>query len=161
MSHCGKQEKTDRYEPTVNEAASQWCLHYGTELDECRSGKPRDKGPAESLVNQAYRYYYSRICRETFGSYDELNRKLDELNDQYNNRDRNNKPYSRREQFEKEELPYLLPLPLERFLFKYEKAITINSTYHFQVDKIHFYSVPYQYIGKKAKVVYDAETVEV
>ena len=154
-------KKTDRYEPTVNEAASQWCLHYGTELDECRSGMPRDKGPAESLVNQAYRYYYSRICRETFGSYDELNRKLDELNDQYNNRDRNNKPYSRREQFEKEELPYLLPLPLERFLFKYEKAITINSTYHFQVDKIHFYSVPYQYIGKKAKVVYDAETVEV
>ena len=37
----------------------------------------------------------------------------------------------------------------------------INTTYHFQVDKIRFYSVPYQYVGKKAKVVYDAETVEV
>ena len=116
-----------RYEPTLNEAAGQWCLHYETDLDECRSGKPRDKGPAESLVNQAYRYYYSRICRETFGSYDELNRKLNELNDQYNNRDRNNKPYSRREQFEKEELPYLLPLPPQRFLFKYEKAIIIGN----------------------------------
>lgn len=30
-------KKTDRYEPTLNEAASQWCLHNGTELDECRS----------------------------------------------------------------------------------------------------------------------------
>ena len=58
--------KTDRYEPTLNEAASQWCLHNGTELDECRPARPRDKGPAESLVNQTYRYYYSRICRDTF-----------------------------------------------------------------------------------------------
>ena len=57
--------KTDRYEPTLNEAARQWCLHNGTELDECRPARPRDKGPAESLVNQTYRYYYSRICRDT------------------------------------------------------------------------------------------------
>ena len=70
--------KTDRYEPTLNEAASQWCLHNGTELDECRPARPRDKGPAESLVNQTYRYYYSHICRDTFFSYDELNGRLDE-----------------------------------------------------------------------------------
>ena len=154
-------KKVHRYEPSLNEAASQWCLHYGTELLECRSKKPRDKGPAENLVLQTYRVYYSRICRDTFGSYDELNRKLSELNDFFNNRDRKNKTYCRREQFEKEELPYLLPLPPTRFLFKYEKEILINSTYHFQVDKNHFYSVPYQYVGKKARVIFDAETVEV
>lgn len=48
--------------------------------------KPLDKDPAESLVNQTYRYFYSRICRDTFFSYDELNIKLDELNDMFNNR---------------------------------------------------------------------------
>ena len=83
--------KTDRYEPTLNEAASQWCLHNGTELDECRPARPRDKGPAESLVNQTYRYYYSRICRDTFFSYDELNGRLDELNDMFNDRPRKNR----------------------------------------------------------------------
>lgn len=154
-------KKADRYEPALNEAASQWCLHYGTELDECRSSKPRDKGAAEGLVNQAYRYYYSRLCRETFFSFEELNRRLDELNDQYNNKERKSRSLTRREQFEKEEKPFLLPLPPTRFLFKYEKEITINTTYHFQVDKSHFYSVPYEYVGKKAKVVFDAETVEV
>ena len=154
-------KKTDRYEPTLNEAASQWCLHNGTELDECRSKKPRDKGPAESLVNQTYRYYYSRICRDTFFSYDELNSKLDELNDMFNSKTRKNKTYSRREQYEREERSYMLPLPPKPFLLKYTKEITINSTYHFQVDKNHFYSVPYQHIGKKAKVTYDAEKVEV
>lgn len=30
-------KKTDRYEPTLNEAASQWCLHYGTDMDEYAS----------------------------------------------------------------------------------------------------------------------------
>ena len=154
-------KKTDRYEPTLNEAASQWCLHNGTDLDECRSAKPRDKGPAESLVNQTYRYYYSRICRDTFFSYNELNKKLDELNDMFNDRARKNKTYSRREQYEREERSYMLPLPPKPFLLKYTKEIKINSTYHFQVDKNHFYSVPYQHIGKKAKVIYDAETVEV
>ena len=129
-------KKTDRYEPALNEAASQWCLHHGTELDECRSARPRDKGPAESLVNQTYRYYYSRICRDTFFSYDELNSRLDELNDMFNDRPRKNKAYSRREQYEKEERPYMLPLPPRPFLLKYTKEITINSTYHFQVDRI-------------------------
>lgn len=95
-------KKTDRYEPALNEAASQWCLHNGTELDECRSKKPLDKDPAESLVNQTYRYFYSRICRDTFFSYDELNSKLYELNDMFKNRTRRNKTYSRGEQYERE-----------------------------------------------------------
>lgn len=154
-------KKTDRYEPTLNEAASQWCLHYGTELDECRSRKPRDKGPAESLVNQTYKYYYSRLCRDTFFSYDELNKRLDELNDSFNERVRKNRTYSRREQYEREERDCMLPLPPKPFLLKYTKEITINSTYHFQIDKHHFYSVPYQHVGKKAKVVYDTKNVEV
>ncbi len=40
---------------------SKWSLHNGTEMDNCRSRKPRDKSPAESLVMQVYNYFYSRI----------------------------------------------------------------------------------------------------
>ena len=83
------------------------------------------------------------------------------MNDMFNDRPRKNRTYSRREQYEREERPYMLPLPPKPFLLKYTKEITINSTYHFQVDRNHFYSVPYQHIGRKAKVIYDAETVEV
>ena len=84
-----------------------------------------------------------------------------ELNDQYNNEVMKGRTYSRRERFESEERPYLLPLPPEPYRFKYEKSIKINSTYHFQIDRNHFYSVPFQYVGQKAKVVYDAYSVEV
>lgn len=79
----------------------------------------------------------------------------------FNERPRKNRTYSRREQYEREERPYMLPLPPKPFLLKYTREITINSTYHFQIDRNHFYSVPYQHIGRKAKVIYDAETVEV
>ena len=46
-------------------------------------------------------------------------------------------------------------------MFKYEKAVTINSTYHVQLERGRFYSVPYQLVGQSGKVVYDADTVEV
>ena len=154
-------KKYDRYEPSLNEAAQQWCLHYGTELVNCRSRKPRDKGPAESLVNQVYRYYYSRAYHGTYKSIQELNARLMELNDQYNREIMKGRTYSRYQKFEQEERPYLLPLPAQPYRFKYEKQIVVNSTYHFQVDKLHFYSVPYQFVGKKAKIVFDSEDVEV
>lgn len=153
-------KKYDRYEPSLNEAAQQWCLHYGTELVSCRSRKPRDKGPAESLVNQVYRYYYSRAYHGTYKSIQELNARLMELNDQYNHEIMKGRTYSRYQKFEHEERPYLLPLPAQQYRFKYEKLIVINSTYHFQVGK-HFYSVPYQHVGQKAKIVFDSEDVEV
>ena len=153
-------KKYDRYEPALNEAAKQWCLHYGTELVGCRSRKPRDKGPAESLVNQVYKYYYSRAYHGTYTSIAELNDRLMELNDRYNDEIMKGRTYSRREKFETEERPHLLPLPAEPYRFKYEKSITVNSTYHFQLGQ-HFYSVPYQHIGKAAKIVYDTDTVEI
>ncbi len=154
-------KKYDRYEPSLNEAAQQWCLHYGTELVNCRSRKPRDKGPAESLVNQVYKYYYSRAYHSEYTSIGALNARLMELNDQYNDELMKGREYSRRQKFMEQEQPYLLPLPAEPYRFKYEKPIKINSTYHFQLDKRHFYSVPYQYVGQKAKIVFDAEIVEV
>jgi transposase len=153
-------KKYDRYEPALNEAAQQWCMHYGTDLVGCRSRKPRDKGVAEGLVNQVYKYFYSRISGKTFYSISELNSKLLELSDKYNDEIRKGLRYSRRQKFEEEELPYLLPLPPEPYRFRYEKKTTIRSSYHIQVGN-HFYSVPYQYIGQEASIIYDSSTVEV
>ena len=154
-------KKYDRYEPALNDAAEKWAMHYGTDIAGCRSKSPRDKGPAEGLVNKVYKFYYSRVYNEKWTSLDDLNARIFELNDLFNARTKNSNIPSRKDKFEEEEQPYLLPLPMERFQFKYEKAIIINSTYHFQVNHGCFYSVPYQYVGQKAKVVYDASTVEV
>ena len=145
-------KRYDRYEPALNEAAEKWAMHYGTDIEGCRSRKPRDKGPAEGLVAKVYQFYYSRIYNETWTSLEELNNRIFELNDLYNNRIKSGLTYSRYDKFVKEEQPYLLPLPDERFMFKYEKAVTINSTYHVQSERGRFYSVPYQLVGQSGKV---------
>lgn len=40
--------------------------------------------------------------------------------------------------------------------------LTVQRNYHVQLSETHrYYSVPYQYVGKKVKVLYDSKTVEV
>jgi hypothetical protein len=40
--------------------------------------------------------------------------------------------------------------------------LTVQRNYHVQLSEDHlYYSVPYQYVGKKVKVLYDKRTVEV
>ena len=70
--------------------------------------------------------------------------------------------YSRYERFTREEKPLLRALPPEPYVFKYSKKFTLNSTYHVQlVTDRHFYSVPYQYVGSQATMIYDYRNVEI
>ena len=162
-------KRYDRYEPAFTEAANQWALHYGTCLENCRIKKPRDKGPAEGLVNKTYVFYYSRIesgngsgIREEFSTIDQLNNRLYELNDEFNSRVMKSIGASRWDRYLGGEKPLMNPLPPEMYVFKYEKLFTVGSTYHVQIGKErHFYSIPYQYVGKNAKAVYDCNTVEI
>jgi hypothetical protein len=161
-------KKYDRYEPSLNEAAMQWALHNGTEMGNCRSRKPRDKGPAESLVMQVYDYFYSRIMNygpggghEEFFSIYELNARLRALNDQYCQEVMKSHGYSRAAKYEEEELPYMKPLPPTPYAFKYVKEFTVPNNYHVAIDGAKYYSIPYQYVGQKAKAIYDAETIEI
>ena len=164
-------KKYDRYEPQFSDAATAWALHYGTQIENCRVRRPRDKGPVEGLVYQVYRYVYSRIERGdgsggamVFHTLPELNAELAALTDSFNRRTMQGREYSRRDRFEGYERECLRPLPGTPYLFRYEKRCTINSTYHVRVDygkAQHYYSVPYVHVGKEAKVVFDLETVEV
>ena len=163
--------KYDRYEPQFTDAAMAWALHYGTQLENSRARRPRDKGPVEGAVYQVYRYVYSRIERgggdgnaKVFHSLDEPGAELSMLTDEFNRRTMQGRAYSRQDRFEEYERECLRPLPDTPYMFKYEKRCKINSTYHVRVDygkAQHFYSVPYVYLGREAKVVFDLETVEV
>jgi len=46
--------RADRYEPTFNEEAEQWAMHYNTELSATRVRKPKDKVSVERHVNIVY-----------------------------------------------------------------------------------------------------------
>lgn len=97
-----------------------------------------------------------------FFSLEELNQQIWDLLDSHNSRKFIARPYSRLELFLEDEQQELRPLPQERFEIKYQSIATIMLNGHVQLsqDK-NYYSVPYQYIKKKVKLLYTKSTVEI
>lgn len=120
-------KRTDRYEPTFNQAAMEWSLHYDTELDATRVSKPRDKGPIEGLVNKFYLFIYARLRNDIFYDLETLNKRIFELADQYNHREIQKRGYSHFSVFQRDEFALLKPLPQESFLFKYRKPFKVRN----------------------------------
>jgi hypothetical protein len=70
--------------------------------------------------------------------------------------------YSRKDQFEKDEKPFLNELPSTIFEIKKSTKAKVQRNYHVVLgeDK-HQYSVPYQYIGKQTQIIYTTSMVEI
>jgi transposase len=154
--------KSSRFEPTINETLADLAEHYETTILPARAYKPRDKSLVEGAVKILYRRIYVNLKQEKFFDIDALNQKIGDLLDSHNNRKLTGRPYSRYELFLEDEKEKLRPLPQERFEIKYQSFATVMQNGHVQLsqDK-NYYSVPYQYIKKKAKLLYTKSTVEI
>jgi transposase len=153
--------KSSRFEPTINETLADLAEHYETAILPARAYKPRDKSLVEGAVKILYRRIYADINEEQFFSLENLNERIWDLLDSHNNRKLTGRPYSRLELFNEDEKSKLLPLPVNRFEIRYQSFVTVMQNGHAQLseDK-HCYSVPYQYIKKKVKILYTKSTVE-
>lgn len=155
-------KKSDRYEPSFDELAQQWSLHYGTTLMAARIKKPRDKASVESHVNAVYNRIYARLRNRVFHSVQEINDALWEELERFNSRNFQRCDYSRRDRFLLHEKPLLQALPLEPFIPKNKVVAKVQRNYHITLGQDwHHYSVPCQYIGKTVQIIYDTEHVEV
>lgn len=154
--------KNQRYEFNFQELASQWAVHYNTNLEATRPRKPKDKPTVENNVYLSYLRIYAKLRNEEFHSLFELNKRIQGLLLAHNMASFQKLPGSRHERFLQEEKPILKPLPQEPFSIKYTTAAKVQMNYHVILgqDK-HQYSVPYQYIGKATKIIYDEYNVEV
>lgn len=154
--------KANLYEPTFEEYCQQWSLHYNTTLTATRVAKPRDKASVESSVNTAYCRVYAPLRNEQFLSLDQLNKAILEKTEKLNHGKFQGKDYSRHDKFMSLEQPSLNPLPDRPFIPKSTRTAKVAKNYHVMLgaDR-HFYSVPYQYLGKQVKLVYDTDNVEI
>lgn len=152
--------KANRYEPTINQALSDFATHYGTAVVPARAKSPKDKALVENQVRLIYSRVYARLRNMQFFDLDSLNKAIAEKVREHNQTRMQQKPYCREERFVSEEKKHLQPLPENRFELKYYKQLKVakNNHVYFSEDK-HYYSVPYQYIGKKVKMVYTARMV--
>lgn len=155
-------KKTNRYEPSFDEYAQQWSLHYNTTLTATRVAKPRDKAGVESSVNTAYYRVYSPLRKAHFHSLAELNKAIAEKTRLLNHSKYQGRDYSRHDKFISLEQPLLRPLPNEPFVPKSTRSAKVARNYHVMLgEDRHFYSLPYQYIAQQVSIVYDTENVEI
>ncbi|WP_347159846.1 IS21 family transposase [Pontibacter chitinilyticus] len=147
--------KSNRYEPTLNEAFADFADHYGTAVLPARAYRPRDKALVEGAVKIVYSRIYAPLRKQVHSSLPELNAAILQALEAHNSQPLRGRNYSRRLQFEEVERQALAPLPMLRYEFKRQCHATMMKNGHvcLGADK-HYYSVPYRFIGKKVKLLF-------
>ena len=154
--------KPCKYEPEINPEYEDFARHYGTVIFPARQRKFLDKALAEGLVKLVYQRILAPIRDEVFYSTQELNERIFALTDKHNRTPFTKLKISRYELFLEIEKDALLPLPAQKYEFKRFAYPTVGTNYHIYLSEdCHYYSVPYRINGKKVKVIYSQDTVEI
>jgi transposase len=154
--------KSSKYEPVLNETFADFAQHYGTTVLPARAYHPQDKALVEGAVKVVYTRIYAKLRTGHYFTLDDLNKAILVALEQHNAALLKGRNYSRRQQFEEVERHAMAPLPPLRYELKKHLFATVMKNGHVSLsaDK-HYYSVPYRFIGKKVKLMYSRNTVEV
>ena len=153
--------KSSKYEPILNETFANFAEHYNTVVLPARSYKPKDKALVESAVKIVYQRIYAVLNNIPYPGLDKLNTAIKMALE-----DHNNAPLkqgdSRRKIFEEEERSTLIPLPTLAYeLRKIRECKVMKNGYVGLHEDRHYYSVSYQYIGKRIRLIYNSSSVQI
>lgn len=150
-----------RYEPEINATYQEMAEHYGVAVIPARVRKPRDKAKVEAGVQLAERWILARLRNRRFSSLAEANAEIARLLGLINARPFKKLPGSRAELFETIDRPAMRPLPPTRYEFaRWRLGVKVNIDYHVEFSR-HYYSVPYQLVGRRVDVRASSASVEV
>ena len=154
--------KSDKYEPTLNEAFEDFCEHYSTTALPAKAYRPRYKALVEGVVKIMYTRVYAMLKLDLIHSLEELNQAIRTLLEEHNNKWLTGRNYSRRQMFDEIEKEVLQPLPVIGYEFKKRRVVTVSRMgYACLGEDKHYYCVPYELKSKKVTVLYSAEQVEI
>lgn len=154
--------KSSKYEPVLNETFADFAEHYSTAILPARAYRPRDKALVENAVRIIYTRIYAQIRKEHYYDLKSLNTAIWTALETHNNAFLRGRNYSRKQQYEEIERAAMMPLPPLRYELKQQLYATVAKNGHIGLgpDK-HYYSVPYRFIGRKVKVLYSRQNVEI
>jgi transposase len=154
--------KSDKYEPTLNESFRDFVEHYKMTALPAGPYKPRHKALVEGAVKIIYQTIYTKIRDQVFHNIEELNIAIWADLEIHNTNLLRGRPYSRRQMFEEIERSVLQPLSVYRYELKNKRVATVSkNNYVCLGEDKHYYSVPYQYIGKKVSLLYSQSQVDI
>lgn len=114
----------------------------------------------ENAVQVVQRWIVAALRKRTFFSLDELNLAIADLLTGLNNKPFRKREGTRASQFAAFDKPALRPLPAERYEIGEWQKQKVDLDYHVSPDG-HFYSVPYQLVGKHVDIRLTATAIEV
>ncbi len=152
-------KKASRYEAELNDSFAAFAEHYDTYIFPTRVYKPKDKALVEGAVKIIYTTIFSKIDEKVYANLEELNKDILIYLESHNNKLLTGCNYSRRQQFDELEKDVLRPLNKYLFDPMTTKTATVCKTGFVTIDH-RYYSVPYKFIGKKIKVMYNRTKVE-
>jgi transposase len=146
--------RSDLYDPQFNRGYEELSRHYGTLIDPCRSGHPKDKPRIERPIPYIRDSFFAG---RTFGSLREINAVAEKwclsVAGERVHGTTHQRPLTL---FQQEEAPTLRRLPAQSFELV---TWTHAKVAHVQVARV-LYSIPYRYIGKTLSVRLSATTAE-
>ena len=140
-----------RYDPDTNPTYLALADHYDTAVMPTRAYKPKDKAKVEVAVQIVQRWILAILRRQTFTSVEAINTAIRPLLIRLNDKTMRHLKASRKDLFEKYELPVLKKMPPEDFEISVFKNAKVNIDYHIEFER-HYYSVPFIHIGKTVLV---------
>lgn len=152
-------KKASRYEAELNGSFAAFAAHYNTYVFPARVYKPKDKALVEGAVKIIYTSIFTKIDQEVYHSLESLNEAIYIHLKAHNDSLLTGCDYSRRQQFEALEKSVLKPLNPYPYDPMISKTATVGKTGFVTVD-YRYYSIPYKFIGKKVKVMYNTTRVE-
>ena len=154
--------KSSKYEPTLNETFLDFARHYQTSILPTRAYKPRDKALVENSVRIVYSRVFAPLRKEVFLELSDLNQAILPLLDEHNRKHFQGRRYSRYDMFKEVEEVELYPLPERKYELKQYAYSTVHKNAHIFLSKDkHYYSVPYGLIGKKVRIIYSSDQVDI
>lgn len=152
-------KKASRYESELNDSFAAFAAHYNTYVFPARVYKPKDKALVEGAVKIIYTSIFTRIDESVYHSIESLNDAIAIHLEAHNNTLLTGCNYSRRQQFEQLEKDVLRPLNKYRYDPMNVKVVAVSKTGYVVIDH-RYYSIPYKFIGKKIKLMYNCTKVE-
>ncbi len=146
--------------PEINRTYNDMARHYGITIIPSRVRKPQDKAKAENAVRLITVWVINRLQQETFFSVAEINARIRELLESFNNRSFKRLPGTRTSRFYELDKPLLEPLPVEPFEYaEWVSKQKVGPDYHVYVDN-HAYSVPFTLVSEHIEARLSEKVVE-
>ena len=154
--------KREKGMPELNKIFEDFCNHYGCVAIPARPVHPKDKSNVEDHVKIFYRRVVAPLRNETFYSIEDMNAAIFQKMRESNQRRMQQRPQNREELFLAIEKPNLCPLPRERYEVKFYTKLTVQDNCCVYLGRdMHYYSVPYKYVGTRMQVIFTATLVKI